>query len=442
MRTGADAPASGRRSGPSSAPQDTSAERRYEQALEAMQADLADPERSFEFVQAAVAVGDLRGAIAALERILLIDPKLANIKLELGVLYLRLGNPQLAQNYLNQALEAPDVPELVRERAEEMLARAEAAASRHRFSGLLSLAGRFDTNANAAPAAVRLFDPIVGVVEATLQEEFTEREDYSMQALGSLQYGYRLDSQAGHEIEANLLLYAQRYDVSNEVNTTLIDFDLGPRFYFGDIVSQDLSLRPYVTVSYLQLDDESYLRTVGGGIGVRKYFSPRLRAEGYVEAEDFEFSDSERRPTVSKRSGPQVALGGVLSYQLFTNTLLTAALTLAAIDAEEEFESFKDLAFVFSLAQYYPAPFGLTRLPWSTALSARVRQSWYDEPDPTIDPNTTRDDTRQDDILSTNIPLSRSWTVVLSAQYTENNSSLPNNTFDNVSGSMGVSWRF
>jgi len=56
------------------------AERRYQQAFDAMRADLANPERSFEFVQAAIAVGDQRGAIAALERILQINPSLANIQ--------------------------------------------------------------------------------------------------------------------------------------------------------------------------------------------------------------------------------------------------------------------------------------------------------------------------------------------------------------------------
>ena len=56
------------------------AERRYQQAFDAMRADLANPERSFEFVQAAIAAGDQRGAIAALERILQINPSLANIQ--------------------------------------------------------------------------------------------------------------------------------------------------------------------------------------------------------------------------------------------------------------------------------------------------------------------------------------------------------------------------
>ena len=62
-------------------------EREYQARFDAMMADLANPERSFEFVQIAVKTGDLRGAIAALERILKIQPDLSNIKLELGLQY-------------------------------------------------------------------------------------------------------------------------------------------------------------------------------------------------------------------------------------------------------------------------------------------------------------------------------------------------------------------
>lgn len=86
-----------------------------------MVADLANPERSFEFVQAAVDAGDLRGAIAALERILLINPDLPNIQLELGVLYRRAGAAELGDAYIREALAAEDVPPEVRERAEAIL---------------------------------------------------------------------------------------------------------------------------------------------------------------------------------------------------------------------------------------------------------------------------------------------------------------------------------
>src|SRR5215469_8221800 len=39
----------------------------YDKAFAAMMADLANPEPSFQFVKIAIEVGDLRGAIAALE---------------------------------------------------------------------------------------------------------------------------------------------------------------------------------------------------------------------------------------------------------------------------------------------------------------------------------------------------------------------------------------
>jgi hypothetical protein len=50
-----------------------------------MMQDLSDPERPFEFAEAAGEVDDVRGAIAALERILPLNPNLPNIALELGV---------------------------------------------------------------------------------------------------------------------------------------------------------------------------------------------------------------------------------------------------------------------------------------------------------------------------------------------------------------------
>ena len=99
--------------------------------------DLGNPELSFEFAEAAVAVGDVRGAIAALERILLINPNLPNIALELGVLYYTVGNNALAAQYLKQVLTAPQVPAPMRQRAQATLAAAEAAVTRHQFHGQL-----------------------------------------------------------------------------------------------------------------------------------------------------------------------------------------------------------------------------------------------------------------------------------------------------------------
>lgn len=74
----------------------TSLQTEYERAYDAMLADLSDPEKSFRFAELAVRVGDINGAINALERILLLNPALDNIRLELGLLYHRVGNAAVA----------------------------------------------------------------------------------------------------------------------------------------------------------------------------------------------------------------------------------------------------------------------------------------------------------------------------------------------------------
>jgi Flp pilus assembly protein TadD len=51
-------------------------------------------------------VGDIEGAISALERLLLIDANQPEVKLELGVLYYRLGSKEAALTSLEGALLA------------------------------------------------------------------------------------------------------------------------------------------------------------------------------------------------------------------------------------------------------------------------------------------------------------------------------------------------
>ncbi len=72
----------------------------YEAAFQASLAKPADPDTLVKFAAAAVKIGDLEGAISALERMLLIDGDNPDIQLELGVLYFRLGSLEAARSYL------------------------------------------------------------------------------------------------------------------------------------------------------------------------------------------------------------------------------------------------------------------------------------------------------------------------------------------------------
>ena len=66
-------------------------------------------------------IGDIEGAISALERLLLIEGDQPELKLELGVLYYRLGANDAATMYLDAARKSPEASKQTRDRAETFL---------------------------------------------------------------------------------------------------------------------------------------------------------------------------------------------------------------------------------------------------------------------------------------------------------------------------------
>jgi tetratricopeptide (TPR) repeat protein len=93
----------------------------YDKAFQTTLEKPSDPETLARFAELAVQVGDVEGAISALERLLIIDGEQPEVKLELGVLYFRLGSKEAALTYLEAAHASPQASPQLRERAEAFL---------------------------------------------------------------------------------------------------------------------------------------------------------------------------------------------------------------------------------------------------------------------------------------------------------------------------------
>jgi tetratricopeptide (TPR) repeat protein len=160
---------------------DAAAQARYDDALRAVLANPTDVEANYAFAEAAVAVGDIQGAIGALERILLVQPDRPDIKLRLGQLYQQVGAFELAESYLGGGLESRDIPQAIREQAERLFdeaAQQRALATRRQLlQGSVFLGGGWESNANAGPPSntIRLF----GFEGPFLADEDKEESDYS-----------------------------------------------------------------------------------------------------------------------------------------------------------------------------------------------------------------------------------------------------------------------
>src|SRR5262245_53682316 len=73
----------------------------YDAAFAAMQRTPADLDAIFRYTKEAIRVGNIEGAIGALERILIFNPDLPRVRLELGILYYRLGSLEIARAYID-----------------------------------------------------------------------------------------------------------------------------------------------------------------------------------------------------------------------------------------------------------------------------------------------------------------------------------------------------
>ncbi|MEY8843245.1 tetratricopeptide repeat protein, partial [Cribrihabitans sp. XS_ASV171] len=76
-------------------------EQRRAQLFQATLNDPANLDIAFEYALLSARLGDYEGAISTLERILVFNPGLPRVQLELAVLYYRIGAVDTAQHYLD-----------------------------------------------------------------------------------------------------------------------------------------------------------------------------------------------------------------------------------------------------------------------------------------------------------------------------------------------------
>ncbi|MPZ32717.1 MAG: tetratricopeptide repeat protein [Rhodospirillales bacterium] len=143
-------------------PATESQEKEYDAAFQETLRQPGNLDVLFRFATVATQTGDLEGAVSALERMLLIDPNLPRVRLELGVLYFRLGSYELARTYLQTALASRNIPADVRAKADQYMAELDKRLTRSRFSGEVFLGMRYQSNANLGPgnSQVRLFGQV------------------------------------------------------------------------------------------------------------------------------------------------------------------------------------------------------------------------------------------------------------------------------------------
>jgi hypothetical protein len=421
---------------------DAALQKSYDDAFASMMADPQNLDKTFAFAELAARKGDLEGAVSALERMLFVNPDLPRVKLELGVLYFRLGSYETARAYLQSALDTPEVPQAVRDRAATFLTEIDRRASVNQLTGSLFGGMRVQSNANAAPSGTGV---MANGLASTLSNQFTKKGDFNLFAAGSVKDVYDFQDQNRDTMEVTLSAYSARQQSQTLFNLTFFELTAGPRI---PVPSEwlweggTLNMRAYAIYDYVDLHDDPYYRAPGAGYEFLSQIRPGTVMQVNFEARDKHFQNSGIFPLNSQQTGVEM-LGRGQIIQAITDQL--AALiggTFSKDNSSSGFQAYHYYDYSAGLTWSFDAPGKLTELPWSLTGTATRAFYVYDQPDPSVDPVDTRFDRDWRFAAIGTVPLDTDLSVVTTIGRTIRQSSISNYQFNNNYASIGLSWRF
>jgi hypothetical protein len=410
----------------------------YNAAFQDMLNKPLDPATVVRFVGLAEQVGDIKGAIAALERLLLVDPDQPRVQTELAALYLRLGVPDAARTYAESAIASPRATDATRAEARELVTAANDRTVRSKFSGDFFLGLQYSSNANSGVSGQILSggSPVVP------SPSVSRSPDWGVVGGGLLHHRYDLQTDDHAAVETDLAFYATRQFTVSLANVLLVDLTTGPRFDLLKDSVDSLSARPFFNGRYVSQGDLPTYWAYGSGVELTKEISPTTRTTATVLGRRREFQDNADAPTNSQSSGNEVL--GVLGLESQLTPWLTlriggsATRYVAAVSSQ----SYQEYGTGFTAVADFADPVGLNGEQWTVTLSGNATFAAYDAPDPTVDPSTTR--TQRDLVgsLILSVPIHDGFSLVSQATYTDRAASIVNYAYNAATVMAGVAFHF
>jgi tetratricopeptide (TPR) repeat protein len=370
----------------STAPVDVAGDRQtLEQKKAALfQQMLRDPgnlDVTFAYADVAAKLGDNEGAVAALERMLLFNPNLPRVDLELGVLYFRMGSFEAAEDYFNKALTF-NPPQDVAGRVNEYLAKIHTAEQPSQLTGYVFFGAQYQTDANIAPGSPLISSPIGQVL---LSSQFVKRSDWDIFGSGAVLYSYDLGTQDRDTIEVTGTGFANHYMVFSRLDLDLGEVTAGPRLRYPNLdipYTQAVTLKPYVIVNEVGLGEAQYFWTYGGGLESTAVFFGDLAAKASYEIREKNFTNAADRPLSRGLTGDDNLVSLTLTKPTFENQFLSGQFDYLDQDTRLGFYANKTYALSGAYRFHYEDPTGILKLPWDTTLFGSRSWGYYAQPDP------------------------------------------------------------
>jgi tetratricopeptide (TPR) repeat protein len=352
----------------------------------------SDLDLAFKYADVSARLGDNEAAVTALERMLLFNPNLPRVQLELGALYFRMGSFQISREYFNKAAAAKP-PADVQSKIDEYLAQIQKLSGGSQFSGFAFMGVQRQSDANVAPGSPTLISPL-SPIALSLSNDFVKQPDVNIFATTSMLYSYDLETQNHDTVDVTGTAFGNHYFKFGRLDLALGEVTAGPRFNFTDpgLGVQTVTARPYALLNEVGLGGNQYFYTWGVGGELGATLPDNLTLTGKFELREKHFSNATDRPSSIELSGNDKLLSLLGIKGVTDNSALT--LEFDYLDQSTADRTFSNYSYAGS-GNYrirYEDPTGLLKYPWETTFSLARTWSLYQAPSAFF--GTTRDDRR------------------------------------------------
>ncbi|HVC51929.1 MAG TPA: tetratricopeptide repeat protein [Stellaceae bacterium] len=345
---------------------------------------------AFAYAGIAAKLGDNEAAVSALERMLMFNPHLPRVQLELGALYFRMGSYEVAQTYFERALAA-NPPAAVKARVQTYLAQIARLSAPQRFSGFVFFGGQYQSDANIAPGSPLIRSPIGDVL---LSSQFTKKNDFDIFGTGSFLYSYDLGTQTRDTIDVTGTGFANHYARVDRLDLAVAELTVGPRFNFVDPLSwvSSASLKPYLIANDVGLGGNQYFHTFGVGAEATAVTWRDIHVKSLFEFRDKNFNNAPDRPLSRGLNGNDKLFSLFVSKPITANPDSELTLEFDFLDQQArkiqtifgplDYYSSKTYAGAAAYRIRYDDPTGYLHYPWETTVFLSRSWSDYAAPDP------------------------------------------------------------
>jgi hypothetical protein len=260
---------------------------------------LKDPDNlplNFRFAQQQIANNELLGSAATLERILLVNPNLADVRLLYAVVLYRLDNLNEAQKEL-ETLKGMPLPKNIEAQVREYRKRIERRKRRTHFGLRETVGWGYDTNRNAAPSSkFQLVNDVAQGLEGTNRK----RDDTHFTNITTVDFTHDLGMRAGHEIFGSFTYFLQEQTMVDSLDLSTYQGEIGGRYK-----TKWVNISPSFIASNILLSRETYLRTLGLNLQFDRQLTRKLNGFMNFRYEYQNYSGVSENTTGAQRKGPE-----------------------------------------------------------------------------------------------------------------------------------------